>query len=70
MFRYEYGIRATTNMMLEGGLMGRVRIFLPEPALPIHFHECRDYAGHSGSYSTPMASSRPPIEIFFGKMGP
>ena len=52
---YEYGIRATTNMMLEGGLMGRVRILLPEPALPIHFHECRDYAGHSGSYSTPMA---------------
>jgi len=52
---YEYGIRAATNMMLEGGLMGRVRILLPEPALPIHFHECRDYAGHSGSYSTPMA---------------
>lgn len=52
---YEYGIRATTNMMLEGGLMGRVRILLPEPALPIHFHECRDYKGHSGSYSTPMA---------------
>ena len=51
---YEYAIRATTNMMLEGGLMGRVRILLPEPALPIHFHECRDYAGHSGSYSTPM----------------
>ncbi|MGH8526067.1 MAG: hypothetical protein ACREXY_18255, partial [Gammaproteobacteria bacterium] len=52
---YEYGIRAATNMMLEGGLMGRVRILLPEPALPIHFHECRDYSGHSGSYSTPMA---------------
>lgn len=52
---YEYAIRAATNMMLEGGLMGRVRILLPEPALPIHFHECRDYAGHSGSYSTPMA---------------
>lgn len=51
---YEYAIRATTNMMLEGGLMGRVRILLPEPALPIHFHECRDYAGHSGSYNTPM----------------
>ncbi len=51
---YEYAIRATTNMMLEGGLMGRVRILLPEPALPIHFHECRDYTGHSGSFSTPM----------------
>ena len=52
---YEYSIRAATNMMLEGGLMGRVRVLLPEPALPIHFHECRDYSGHAGSYSTPMA---------------
>jgi len=52
---FEYGVRATTNMMLEGGLMGRVRILLPEPALPIHFHECRNYSGHPGSYSTPMA---------------
>jgi hypothetical protein len=52
---YEYAIRAATNMMLEGGLMGRVRILLPEPALPIHFHECRDYSGHSGSYNTTMA---------------
>lgn len=52
---YEYGVRATTNMMLEGGLMGRVRVLLPEPALPVHFHECRDYSGHQGSFSTPMA---------------
>jgi hypothetical protein len=52
---YEYAVRAATNMMLEGGLMGRVRILLPEPALPIHFHECRDYTGHSGSFSTTMA---------------
>jgi hypothetical protein len=53
---YEYAIRATTNMMLEGGLMGRVRILLPEPALPIRFHECRDYAGDpKRSFDTPMA---------------
>jgi hypothetical protein len=39
---YEYGIRAASNMMLDGGLMGRMRVLLPEPALPIHFHECRD----------------------------
>ena len=52
---YEYAIRAATNMMLEGGLMGRVRILLPEPALPIQFHECRDYSGHSGSFNTTMA---------------
>jgi hypothetical protein len=53
---YEYGIRATSSMMLKGGLMGRVRILLPEPALPIRFHECRDYIGDpNGSFDTPMA---------------
>jgi hypothetical protein len=52
---YEYSVRATTSMMMDGGLMGRVRVLLPEPALPIRFNECRDYAGHSGSYSTTMA---------------
>ena len=53
---YEYGIRAATNMMLDGGLMGRMRILLPEPALPIRFHECRDYAGDpKRSFDTPMA---------------
>ena len=52
---YEYAVRATTNMMLEGGLMGRMRVLLPEPALPIRFHECRDYAGGTGSFDTTMA---------------
>ena len=52
---YEYAVRATTNMMLEGGLMPRVRVLLPEPALPIRFHECRDYTGSKGSFDTTMA---------------
>jgi hypothetical protein len=52
---YEYAVRATTNMMMEGGLMPRMRVLLPEPALPIRFHECRDYAGGKGSYDTMMA---------------
>lgn len=52
---YEYAVRATTNMMLEGGLMGRMRVLLPEPALPIRFHECRDYSGGKGSFDTTMA---------------
>jgi hypothetical protein len=53
---YEYAVRATTNMMMEGGLMGRMRILLPEPALPIRFHECRDYAGDpKRSFDTTMA---------------
>jgi hypothetical protein len=53
---YEYAIRAATNMMMEGGLMGRVRVLLPEPALPIRFHECRDYTGDPRrSFDTTMA---------------
>lgn len=52
---YEYGTRATTNMMLEDGLLMKLRLLLPEPALPIRFHECRDYKGHSGSFDTSMA---------------
>jgi len=53
---YEYGTRAVTNMMLEDGLMMKLRLLLPEPALPIRFHECRDYAGDpQRSFDTPMA---------------
>lgn len=52
---YEYSTRAITSMMLEDGLMMKLRLLLPEPALPIRFHECRDYKGHSGSFDTPMA---------------
>jgi hypothetical protein len=52
---YEYGTHATTSMMLEDGLLMKIRLLLPEPALPIRFHECRDYKGHSGSFDTPMA---------------
>ena len=51
---YEYATRAVTNMMLEDGLLMKLRLLLPEPALPIRFHECRDYKGHSGSFDTAM----------------
>lgn len=43
-----------TGMMFEGGLMFRTRIMLPEPALPIRFHECRPFRGKSASYDTTM----------------
>lgn len=52
---YEYGTRATTNMMLQDGLMMKLRLLLPRPALPIRFHECRDYSGDpKRSFDTPM----------------
>ena len=52
---YEYDARRFgTSMMLDSGLLQRVRLLLPEPLLPIRFHECRSYRGHSGSYDTAM----------------
>lgn len=50
---YEYeamGFR--TDMMRKGGLLSRFDILLPDIALPIRLHECRDYGGHAGSYET------------------
>ena len=50
---YEYDVRAKSQMMMGGGLMERVRLMLPEAALPIRFHECRQgFKGHSGSFDT------------------
>ena len=52
---YEYDARRfNTGMMLTDGLMYRARLLLPEPALPIRFHECRAYRGHAGSHDTAM----------------
>lgn len=52
---YEYDAhRFRTNMMMRDGLLHRVRLLLPEPALPIRFHECRAFRGHSGSFDTTM----------------
>ena len=53
---YEYDAqRFKTNMMMKDGLKYRAQLLLPEPALPIRFHECRKgYKGHSGSFDTTM----------------
>jgi hypothetical protein len=52
---YEYDAkRFRQNMMMNDSLMYRARLLLPEPALPIRFHECRGFKGHSGSFDTTM----------------
>lgn len=52
---YEYEAKRFATHILRDGLMDRVRVLLPEPALPIRFHECRDgYKGHEGSFDTTM----------------
>ncbi len=53
---YEYDARRFgTNMMFADGLMYRARLLLPQPALPIRFHECRAYRGDPNrSFDTTM----------------
>jgi hypothetical protein len=53
---YEYDARRfATNMMFADGLMYRARLLLPQPALPIRFHECRPYKGDPNrSFDTTM----------------
>lgn len=53
---YEYDARRfATNMMIDDGLMYRARLLLPQPALPIRFHECREYKGDPNrSFDTTM----------------
>lgn len=51
---YEYQIPNRSHILMGDGLMSRVDLLLPEIALPIRFHECRDYKGHTGSAETTL----------------
>ena len=51
---YEYNLPNRSHILMKDGLMGRVDLLLPEIALPIRFHECRDYKGHAGSAETTL----------------
>jgi len=50
---YEYNAKGfASNILMRDGLLSRMELLLPDPALPIRFHECRDYKGHEGSFDT------------------
>ena len=52
---YEYEAKRFATHILRDGLLDRMRLLIPEPALPIRFHECREgYRGHEGSFDTTM----------------
>lgn len=52
---YEYEAKRFATHILRDGLLDRGRVLIPEPALPIRFHECRDgYRGHEASFDTTM----------------
>ena len=50
---YEYKFSGTSNILMGDGLLRQVDVRLPSPALPMMFHECRNYGGKEGSYSNP-----------------
>jgi hypothetical protein len=43
-----------SHALMRDGLLSRLEAMLPEPALPIRVHECRDYRGHAGSFETTL----------------
>ncbi len=52
---YEYTSTGFRTMMFRDGLLSRLDIMLPEIALPMRLHECRDYKGHAGSWETTLS---------------
>ena len=52
---YEYKLTGRSNILRGDGLLQRMDLLLPEVALPIRLHECRDYQGHKGSFDTTLA---------------
>ncbi|MEG9884228.1 MAG: hypothetical protein V6Z86_06360 [Hyphomicrobiales bacterium] len=40
---YEYKLKHDSHILRGGGLRSRIDLLLPEPALPMRFHECRGH---------------------------
>jgi len=60
---YEYSATGfQSHILMKDGLLGRVDLLLPEIALPMRFHECRDYKGHEGSFETTLTGVRVRLE--------
>ena len=51
---YEYNLTARSHILRRDGLLYRLDILLPQIALPVRLHECRNYQGHYGSFSTTL----------------
>ncbi len=49
---YEYQMTGKSHILRRDGLLQRLDLLLPRPALPIRLHECREYRGGPGSFDT------------------
>ncbi len=54
---YNYDMKGfTSHILMKDGLLYRLEALLPEIALPVNLHECRDFAGvKEKSFVTPLA---------------
>jgi hypothetical protein len=54
---YAYDMRGfKSHILLPDGLLYRLEVLLPQMALPVNLHECRDYSGgKQQSFVTPLA---------------
>ena len=60
---YEYSATGfKSHILMKDGLLGRIDLLLPDIALPMRFHECRDYKGHEGSFETTLTGVRVRLE--------
>ena len=51
---YEYEIKGRSHALMGDGLLFSLEILLPQIALPVRVHECRDYKGHEGSFANSL----------------
>lgn len=62
---YEYTASgySNTHILRKDGLLARLDLLLPDPALPIRLHECRPaFRGHEGSFETTLTGLRVRLE--------
>ena len=52
---YEYQMKGASHVLMPDGLRPRLELLLPDIALPVRVHECRDYGGEKGrSFVNPL----------------
>lgn len=52
---YEYNLTTVSNILRRGGLRPKIDLLLPEPALPMRFHECRESQKSGNEQSETMS---------------
>ena len=61
---YEYDLSGSkSNILRKSGLLSRLDLLMPEVALPVRLHECRDYGGKKGSYDTTLTGLKTRLEL-------